>query len=75
MGLVGSTAYVRSLSPEELAKITLYLNFDMLASPNFIYAIYDGDGSAFNISGPPGSAAAEKLFEDFFDNDLDLNRK
>ncbi|KAH6716945.1 hypothetical protein BKA61DRAFT_514124 [Leptodontidium sp. MPI-SDFR-AT-0119] len=73
VGLVGSTAYVRSLSPEELAKITLYLNFDMLASPNFIYAIYDGDGSAFNISGPPGSAAAEKLFEDFFDNDLDLN--
>lgn len=45
----------------------------MLASPNFIYAIYDGDRSSFNISGPPGSAAAEKLFEEFFDNDLDLN--
>ncbi|PVH81767.1 Zn-dependent exopeptidase [Cadophora sp. DSE1049] len=73
VGLVGSTKYVESLSPEELAKITLYLNFDMLASPNYVYAIYDGDGSAFNISGPPGSAAAEKLFEDYFTNDAGLN--
>ncbi|KAL5324702.1 hypothetical protein ACEPPN_009250 [Leptodophora sp. 'Broadleaf-Isolate-01'] len=71
--LVGSTKYVESLSPEELAKITLYLNFDMLASPNYVYAIYDGDGSAFNISGPPGSAAAEKLFEDYFTDDAGLN--
>jgi Zn-dependent M28 family amino/carboxypeptidase len=38
----------------------------MIASPNFVYAIYDGDGSSFNISGPPGSAQAEKLLEDFF---------
>ncbi|KAK0099408.1 Leucyl aminopeptidase yscIV [Cadophora gregata] len=73
VGLVGSTKYVESLSAEELAKITLYLNFDMLASPNYVYAIYDGDGSAFNISGPPGSAAAEKLFEDYFTNDAGLN--
>lgn len=72
VGLVGSTAYVEDLSPEELAKITLYLNFDMLASPNYVYAIYDGDGSAFNISGPPGSAEAEKLFEDYFTKDADV---
>ncbi|KAH8684825.1 putative leucine aminopeptidase 2 [Tricladium varicosporioides] len=72
VGLVGSTKYVAGLSPEELAKITLYLNFDMLASPNFVYAIYDGDGSAFNISGPPGSAAAEKLFQDYFTKDAGL---
>lgn len=73
VGLVGSTKYVASLSPEELEKITLYLNFDMLASPNYVYAIYDGDGSSFNISGPPGSAAAEKLFQDYFTNDVGLN--
>lgn len=54
IGLVGSTKYVESLSPEELAKIAVYLNFDMIASPNFVYAIYDGDGSAFNLTGPPG---------------------
>ena len=35
-GLVGSTHYVEALSEEEGAKIGLNLNFDMLASPNFI---------------------------------------
>ena len=33
----------------------------MIASPNFVYGVYDGDGSAFNLSGPPGSAQAETL--------------
>ncbi|KAK0123988.1 Leucyl aminopeptidase yscIV [Cadophora gregata] len=65
-GEIGSYYYVDSLSPEELAKIRLYLNFDMIASPNYYYAIYDGDGSSFGTAGAPGSAQAEKLFEDFF---------
>lgn len=38
----------------------------MIASPNFIYGLYDGDGSAFNISGPPGSAEAEAFFTNWF---------
>lgn len=65
-GLLGSEYYVRTLPKEEQDKIRLYLNFDMIASPNYFYGIYDGDGSGFNISGPPGSAEAEKLFEDYF---------
>ncbi|KAK8152460.1 putative leucine aminopeptidase 2 [Phyllosticta citrichinensis] len=65
-GLLGSEHYVASASTDVLSKIRLYLNFDMIASPNFIYAIYDGDGSAFNISGPAGSAEAEALFENYF---------
>lgn len=65
-GLLGAAAYVESLAQEELDKIRLYLNFDMIASPNYVYSIYDGDGSAFGITGPPGSAEAEKLFENFF---------
>ena len=65
-GLLGSTYYVSQLTEPEIANIRLYLNFDMIASPNYIYAIYDGDGSAFNISGPPGSAEAEAFFESFF---------
>lgn len=73
VGLVGSTEYVASLSTEEIDKIALYLNFDMLASPNYVYAIYDGDGSAFNVSGPPGSAAAEKLFEDYFNTQANVS--
>ena len=65
-GLLGSTFYVNSLAPADLAATRAYLNFDMIASPNYIHAIYDGDGSAFNISGPAGSAELEHFFEDFF---------
>ncbi|KAK2758816.1 Leucyl aminopeptidase yscIV [Arachnomyces sp. PD_36] len=65
-GLLGSEYYVSNLTPDEAAKIRLYLNFDMIASPNYANMIYDGDGSAFNISGPPGSAQIEALFEDFY---------
>ncbi|KAJ3574986.1 hypothetical protein NP233_g1391 [Leucocoprinus birnbaumii] len=65
-GLLGSDHYVTTLSVEEQEKIALYLNFDMIASPNYGFFIYDGDGSAFNISGPPGSDHIEHLFEGFF---------
>jgi carboxypeptidase Q len=65
-GLLGSEFYVNSLNATELAKIRLYLNFDMIASPNYIFGIYDGDGSAFNLTGPAGSAQIEKLFEDYY---------
>ena len=65
-GLLGSYHYTENLSAEEAAKIRLYLNFDMIASPNYILGIYDGDGSAFNMTGPAGSAQAETFFEDFF---------
>lgn len=69
-GLLGSEHYISTLneSDAELGKIRAYLNFDMIASPNYVYAIYDGDGSAFNISGPPGSAEIEKHFEDFYES-------
>lgn len=38
----------------------------MMASPNYAFQIYDGDGSAFGLSGPPGSAEAEAEFQRFF---------
>ena len=65
-GLVGSTEYVQRLSEEELAKIKVYLNFDMIGSPNFFYGLYDGDGSDFDLEGPAGSAATEAMFEKYF---------
>jgi Zn-dependent M28 family amino/carboxypeptidase len=66
-GLVGSTYYVTSLSVAEQAKIALYLNFDMIASPNFVYFIYDGDNSDGGATpGPAGSAQIEKLFETYY---------
>ncbi|KAI0432483.1 hypothetical protein F5Y09DRAFT_145495 [Xylaria sp. FL1042] len=65
-GLLGAEHFVNTSTPADLAKIRLYLNFDMIASPNYFLGIYDGDGSRFNLSGPPGSDVAEKLFEDWF---------
>jgi Zn-dependent M28 family amino/carboxypeptidase len=46
IGLLGSANYVQSLNVDELKDIALYLNFDMLASPNPAYFTYDGDQSA-----------------------------
>ncbi len=68
-GLVGSTYYVNNLSPEEQAKIALYLNFDMIGSPNHVFFIYDGDDSdgVGAPAGPPGSAQIEALFESYYD--------
>jgi len=65
-GLVGSQYYVDSLSKRQLKDIELYLNFDMIGSPNYARFIYDGSGDAFGIKGPTGSANIESVFEDFF---------
>ena len=67
-GLVGSQYYVDSLTKRELKNISLYLNFDMIGSPNFVRFILDGDGSAFGIKGPSGSGAIEGVFADYFES-------
>jgi aminopeptidase Y len=66
--LVGSTYYVSNLPASELDKITLYLNFDMIGSPNHVFFVYDGDDSdgVGAGPGPDGSAQIEKLFEKFY---------
>jgi Zn-dependent M28 family amino/carboxypeptidase len=66
--LVGSTFYVANSAPEDLARIKLYLNFDMIASANYTLGVYDGDDSAAEGSGPGpvGSAEIEALFQSFF---------
>jgi Zn-dependent M28 family amino/carboxypeptidase len=43
--LEGSTRYVQGLNRDDLNDIALYLNFDMLGSPNPGYFTYDGDQS------------------------------
>jgi Zn-dependent M28 family amino/carboxypeptidase len=65
-GLLGSTHYVETADPEELLKVRLYLNFDMVASGNGILGVYDGSGSAFGLVGPPGSEEAQTLYEEYF---------
>ncbi len=65
-GLIGSTDYVAGLKKKALKKIALYLNFDMVGSPNFARLIYDGDGDAFAAAGPEGSEGIERTFEKYF---------
>jgi Zn-dependent M28 family amino/carboxypeptidase len=67
-GLLGSTAYVNGLSQEEQDAIALYLNFDMIGSPNHVFFIYDGDDSdgVGAGPGPAGSAQIEALFEQYY---------
>jgi Zn-dependent M28 family amino/carboxypeptidase len=45
MGTIGSEKYINSLTVDQLKDIALYLNFDMLGSPNPGYFTYDGDQS------------------------------
>jgi hypothetical protein len=67
-GLIGSTAYVADLIESgEIDDIEANLNFDMLASPNFVRFVYDGDNSTGEGDvGPPGSAEIEQVFLRYF---------
>ncbi|KAF1962685.1 Zn-dependent exopeptidase [Byssothecium circinans] len=73
IGLMGAEYYVQHLNQTEKNKIRLMLDFDMMASPNYAFQIYDGDGSAYNLTGPPGSAEAEAEFSNYFDNIAKVN--
>jgi Zn-dependent M28 family amino/carboxypeptidase len=58
-GLLGSNNYVQSLNEDALKDIALYLNFDMLGSPNPGYFTYDGDQS----TRPPDNAGVPRVPE------------
>ncbi|TFK23226.1 Zn-dependent exopeptidase [Coprinopsis marcescibilis] len=66
-GLVGSEYHVERLTDEQRQKIALYLNFDMLASPNSGYFVLDGDGSASGSPAPAGSDHIENVFLDWYE--------
>lgn len=65
-GISGSTRYVSGLNRDQLNDIALYLNFDMLGSPNAGFFTYDGDQSGTpnpDIPAdrvPAGSAGVER---------------
>jgi len=70
-GLIGSWHYVESLSEDELGRIALYMNYDMVGSPNYIHMVYDADESTFSaadfgVEVPEGSAAIEDVYESFY---------
>ncbi|MCZ7458650.1 M28 family metallopeptidase [Streptomyces sp. WMMC940] len=54
LGLVGSRYYVNNLPSAERSKISGYLNFDMIGSPNPGYFVYDDDPTI------------EQTFKDFY---------
>jgi Zn-dependent M28 family amino/carboxypeptidase len=69
LGLLGSEHYVQNLDFEQQLDIALYLNFDMIGSPNAGYFVYDGDDSDATGAGPGpfGSAQIEGAFNAYFD--------
>jgi Zn-dependent M28 family amino/carboxypeptidase len=69
LGLLGSDHYVSRLSAKQKKDIALYLNFDMIGSPNPAQFVYDGDDSDKKGAGagPAGSAQIERLINGFLD--------
>ena len=54
-GLLGSRHYVRELDAGQLDDISVYLNFDMVGSPNYIPFLY-------------GTPQVTQVFEDYFES-------
>ncbi len=67
-GLVGSADYVAGLPQAELDRIALYMNYDMVASPNYVQMVYDSDESTWTapVAIPAGSTAIEDVYESYY---------
>jgi aminopeptidase S len=52
--MLGSKYYVNHLSPQQLDSIEMYLNFDSLASTNYVRFVYDGNNQI------------EQVFKDYY---------
>ncbi|RCI14830.1 hypothetical protein L249_6535 [Ophiocordyceps polyrhachis-furcata BCC 54312] len=63
-GLIGSNHYVASLTKDENRRIRLFQDYDMMASPNFGYQVYN----ATDDSNPAGSEKLRDLYISWFDN-------
>lgn len=63
-GLLGSNYYASHLSPEENLKIRLFMDYDMLASPNYVNQIYNST----NDANPLGSEELRDLYVNWYDS-------
>ncbi|KAI1817908.1 aminopeptidase [Poronia punctata] len=63
-GLLGSDYYVEVLPEEENRKIRLFMDYDMMGSPNFAYQIYN----ATNAINPTGSEQLRDLYVDWYES-------
>ncbi|KAI1271957.1 peptidase family M28 [Xylaria sp. FL0933] len=63
-GLLGSDYYVATLPTDENKKIRLFMDYDMMGSPNFAYQIYN----ATNAVNPTGSEQLRNLYVDWYES-------
>ena len=68
--MLGSQHYVGSLDDTALSRIALYLDADMIASPDPQYLVLDSDGTLpphpqTDVRAPEGSVAIEHAFTDY----------
>ncbi|KAF3763595.1 Zn-dependent exopeptidase [Cryphonectria parasitica EP155] len=61
-GLLGSEFYASTLPDDENLKIRLFMDYDMLASPNHAYQVYN----ATNDENPTGSEELRDLYIDWY---------
>ncbi|KFY27513.1 hypothetical protein V493_03445 [Pseudogymnoascus sp. VKM F-4281 (FW-2241)] len=62
-GLLGSDYYVSQLSATENQRIRLFMDYDMMASPNYAFQIYN----ATDAVNPVGSQQLRELYVDYYD--------
>jgi Zn-dependent M28 family amino/carboxypeptidase len=65
-GLVGSQYYAAHLSQAQANKIMVMIDTDMIASPNYVRLVYDGNGDELGPAGPEGSGTVEEVFKRYF---------
>ena len=72
LGLLGSLHWVNTRvadDPQAIERLAAYVNVDMIASPNYVIGVYDGDGSDFPDEGlPAGSGDIEAIYTAWFDS-------
>jgi Zn-dependent M28 family amino/carboxypeptidase len=74
-GLIGSRHHVAALSEEECRNVAVYINLDMVGSPNFVrYVQESGQESAAARDGLAGNARREFL-ADFRGHDLTIEER
>ncbi|GAW20196.1 hypothetical protein ANO14919_096930 [Xylariales sp. No.14919] len=63
-GLLGSDYYVDTLPEDENRKIRLFMDYDMMGSPNFAYQVYN----ATNAVNPTGSEQLRDMYVDWYES-------
>jgi Zn-dependent M28 family amino/carboxypeptidase len=65
-GLVGSQYYATNLTQDQVNRIDVMIDTDMIASANYVRLVYDGNGDELGPAGPEGSGTVEQVFKDYF---------